>query len=531
MVWVKITKNHIYLTAIIQQKFVFEFSYTEVLSVLLDMLQRLKIEMKYSTGVNTQNKMGQFAALSRYMAHFLILSILILVTGCDNGTERSDISQPKSEESSPSSAGKTVLINWIGHWKGEKAREDLIGRVKKDFEFIYPDVQIHLTYNVDLPGENSNHKIRVADTVISMIETDEIDWDIIYLDISVFEHISEKLGNTNWARDNLVNFAEVPGFEKTQKDFIISNPRYRERMGGILSGPFIEGYIQNPWFNSSLAEKIGIQVKEREMGFDDFLGYAKALHDYNIRNNSAIPFIKLCTWNRLELFFETFFKSLFEDFSSAAEPVFNQQKKDALLKTLRAFEALAQYQPIFNEDWEQLPMRDYIKQFLLEDDGLFITGGTYMHGHFSSLDAEQSAKLIPVETPILGKKNGIMADFTPTFAVMKKSPHRDIAVDFLLFLSKPEYAEQWVSTTKSPTGLKGHLADFAMEKTDIYEKFAMDMQEKYGSVPMASLRSPTYVFGVDSPVTINELRLFLARILEGRLKAEDCYNELLSRLE
>ncbi len=469
---------------------------------------------------------------------FLLVAIfLYALLGCENTTNQQEppVSQGMgteiTEENLTTGSVGQIQLNWIGHWKGEAGRQDLIEAVKKDYEFLHPEVQVNLTYNVDLPGQNKNHKLRVTDTIIDMIETGQIEWDIVYLDISVYEHISEKLGSTDWVREHLVDFREVEGFAETQKRFIITNPRYRERMGGILSGPFFEGYIQNPWFNAELANKIGIKVKERGMKLEDLLEYARALHNYNKKHNSTIPFIKLCTWNRLELFFETFFRSQFDDFSSATKEVFNEQKKVAFLKTLNAFEELAQYQPILNADWEQLNMADYIKEFILNDDGLFITGGTYMYGHFYNIDAQESIKLRPAETPVMGKKNGLMADFTPTFAVMKKGSHRKIAEDFLLFMAKPEYAERWVSKTKSPTGIKGHLAEFAMQSTDVYEKFAMDMQKKYDSTTMVSLRNPTYVFGKNSPVTINELRFKLARILEGRLTAKQFYEEVVARLE
>jgi len=463
----------------------------------------------------------------------LLVVVTLFVAGCENRLEENTIpsSQPQNGQSTKTTGTERIVLNWIGHWKGEKARQDLIEAAKKDFEFLHPDVQIHLTYNLDLPGEEKNHKIRAAETIIAMIQSGNIDWDIVYLDISVYEHISERLGDPLWVRDHLVDFATVEGFAETQKDFIISDPKYRQRMGEILTGPYIEGYIQNPWYNAAVAEKVGIVIKEREMHFQDFLEYAKKLHAYNIQNNTSIPFIKLCTWNRLELFFETFFKSLFDNFQAATEEEYNEQKREAFLTTLLAFEELAQYQPIVNDGWQKLAMADYIKNFLLKDDGLFITGGTYMYGHFYSIDPEKSVMLRPAETPVLKKAHGLMADFTPSFAVMKKSPKRKLAEDFLLFLAGPEYAERWVSTTKSPTGIRGHLARFAMEPTDIYEKFAIDMQQKYSSASMVSSRTPTYVFGKNNPVTVNELRLKLAAILEGKLTALEYYENVMQRLQ
>jgi ABC-type glycerol-3-phosphate transport system substrate-binding protein len=427
-------------------------------------------------------------------------------------------------------APEPVRIRWISHWKDEEARDAWLKAAKKDFEFLHPGVELEVTYNVDLPGNEKNYKVRAARTIVSMIETGRIDYDIVFFDLAVYEHVSELLGNPYWTRDHLVDFSGVPGFARSQKPFITKDPRYRDRLGGILPGPFIEGFIHNPWFNSSLAEKVGIRVKEREMNFEDLLGYAKALHLYNKANNSNIPFLKMCSWNRLELLFESFFKSLFDDYDSAVSEEFNERKKEAFLRTLLAFEELAQYGPVLNSGWENLSFSNYIKEFLLEDDGLFITGGTYMYGHFFSLDPERSLKLKPVETPVIGRENGLIGDYTPTFAVMKNSLNRQTAVDFLLFLSTPESAESWVIATRSPTGIWGNLAEFSMDSGDIYQKFAMDMQQKYSTCPMASLRVPTYVFGRNNPVSIGELRASLAHILEGKLTARQYFDDVMSRL-
>jgi len=78
-----------------------------------------------------------------------------------------------------------------------------------------------------------------------------------------------------WVTEHIVDFSKVPGFQDSQKDFIVEDPRYRERMGGMLTGPCTEGYMQNMWFNDAVARRVGLKIKEREMTFDDLLGYAE----------------------------------------------------------------------------------------------------------------------------------------------------------------------------------------------------------------------------------------------------------------
>lgn len=43
--------------------------------------------------------------------------------------------------------GQTSQLNWLGHWKGEEKREQLVEEVRKEYEFLYPDVTLHFMYD------------------------------------------------------------------------------------------------------------------------------------------------------------------------------------------------------------------------------------------------------------------------------------------------------------------------------------------------------------------------------------------------
>jgi spermidine/putrescine-binding protein len=64
--------------------------------------------------------------------------------------------------------------------------------------------------------------------------------------------------------------------------------------------------------------------------------------------------------------------------------------------------------------------------------------------------------------------------------VLKNAPHRDAAVDLLLYICGPRTAEKWVRYTKNPTGLRGHLS-MPDEPQDIWTQYQLDMSTKYGS--------------------------------------------------
>jgi len=447
----------------------------------------------------------------------------------DNGGRPAEAGRVSAEGDSPK-----IGLNWIGHWKGEDKREVLVNEVKREYEFLHPEVTINLVFNRDLEGSEPSYKKRAADAIVRMIETGEIDWDIVYLDIAVYEHVAERLGDPSWVERHIVDFSRVPGFLDSQKDFFAKDPRYRERFGGILTGPFIEGYLQNMWFNEEVAARAGLKVKERQMTFDDLLGYAEGLKRYNQAHQTSIPFIKLSSWNRIDLLFENLFKSLFDDFQSAVEITFNEEKKTAFLRTLLAFEELSSCQPAVNEGWRNLTFNDFKKEFLFDDDALFIMAGTFMYSNFRGLDVDESRKMKPVENPVMRRANGLIGDYTPTFAVMKNGSNREIAVDFLMSWAQPKNAEKWVRYTKNPTGMKGHLSEAVSKEInvfdDVYEGFVRDMEAKYRGIPMMYLRSPTYALGKENPVSVTELREKLAEILEGELKAQDYFDDVMGRL-
>lgn len=363
-----------------------------------------------------------------------------------------------------------------------------------------------------------------------MIETGKTDWDIVFLDIAVCEYISEKFGNTTWLRDNFVDFKKVPGFLNSQKEVITGDSFYAGRFGGIYPGPFIEGYVQNVWINLAVAEKIGISVKEQEMTFADFVGYAKALAEYNRQQGTTMSFLSISSFNRLDMFFENWFKSLFDSYEAAVEEVYSEQKAVAFLRTLQAFEELSQYQPLLNSGWAELSMADFARRFLYDDNSLFLVAGSYMYNHFRGINPQQlEEKVRPVEIPPLGQQNGLIGEFTPVFAVMKNSRNAAIAIDFLMSWASSANAEKWVRYTKNPTGIRGNLADSDIVRGVVFEKFVIDLQNKYQDKPMRYLRTPTYVFGLDNPVPVSDLRQKLAMILAGELTARQYYDEVMAR--
>ena len=44
-------------------------------------------------------------------------------------------------------------------------------------------------------------------------------------------------------------------------------------------GPMLEGYCHAIFYNKDVAERVGIEIKDMGMTFDDLLKYVKAVYD------------------------------------------------------------------------------------------------------------------------------------------------------------------------------------------------------------------------------------------------------------
>lgn len=420
-------------------------------------------------------------------------------------------------------------LNWVAHWLGEEMREKLVMEVAKEFRFLYPDVDLNIEYAKTLPNEGKNYKWKSAYKIVEMIKSGVVTADVVFLDAIVYAHVAELLGDPRWGEKHLEDISDLEWFRESQKDFILSAPYYREQTGGILVGPYIEGFFTCLWMNQEVAGRVGIEVKQRKMTLDDFLSYAKQLSDYNKKNNTSIPFIKLCSWNRLEILFEYLFKSFCENPDSAISEEYSQAKERFFLDTLLVFEKLSEYQPVVNPNFQDLKIDAWIREYL-DGDGLFIVAGSYMYSHFLGTYPEKYTNAVPVELPISRNYNGLVGDYIPVFAVMKNSPNKDAALDLLKLWSEPKAADRWVAYTKNPTGLKGHLHMPGSETGgDVYNDYILDMTQSYSNLPMRYHRALTYIFGDKNPVSPNELRASLAQILLGNMTARAYYDDVMKR--
>jgi hypothetical protein len=420
---------------------------------------------------------------------------------------------------------KSNTINWMGHWYKADKRYDLVREIKRDFSFRNQDTRVNLQFPEQILG--TNDKVAVARLIAEMIRNRKIDWDIVWMDNHIYQFVAEELNDPLWGRKHLVNFEKIPGFIQSQKPFIIADPAYRNQTGGILVGPYIEGYYYALYYNRDLAKKIGIQPKPFGMSFEDLLGYVKAVARYNHNAKQKIPiFFDAYDLPSMEALFQNLVKSWLNDYGTTTTEQGSKQKLAAMYKGFQAFEQLGKYRPL-------IPSYASNAWFLtrdvpLNDKALFYISGTWMYSRWRDIDIAKSAKMIPTELPVFMPVDYGLGGFITTWAVMKDSPQRKAAVRLVMSMSTPRVAEKWVQYTKTPTGVAGEFSKATMG-SDVYEVYQRTLSEKYGSRVQYSFNA-AYLLGKKNSLLQSVIVDLLWQLLEGKITADQAQNSILAKM-
>ncbi|MFC1488513.1 extracellular solute-binding protein [Thermodesulfobacteriota bacterium] len=415
-------------------------------------------------------------------------------------------------------------VNWMGHWLYEDLRETLVREVAKAFRFENFDIKLNLKFPQDIMGVRS--KPLVAKYIADMIRSNNIEWDVIWLDDNIYSLVAEELNDPVWGKKYLVDFEKVPGFKDTQKKFIIDDPVYRNQTGGIIVGPYIEGYLYAIWYNKNVAKRLGLKVKERGMTFDDLLGYLHVVYDYNNKNDTPISaFYEAKDWLTLEMLFQSLVKSKIKNFDEAISEFSSPNKQAALFEGFKAFEKLGRYNPLIPSHNENIWFDT--RHLVLENKALFYVGGTWMYSHWRGIDKKKLKNMVPAELPVFQEVDHSLGGYIPTWAVMKDSPNREAAISFLMWWIRPQIAEKWVRYTKNPTGLQGNL-DSAILGSNLYEIYQADITQKYGSRLHYSADA-VYLLGKNNGHLKFEINKKLRMLLTGQITAQQAYKDIVEK--
>ncbi len=309
--------------------------------------------------------------LNNTMKSKLILCILLILflIGCFDNDEQT-VQKRNDFKGTPRQTEKR--LNWIGHWCTEHDREILVKEVAQDFELMNPNINVNLKDSRQIMSSRGPEI--TGRFIADMIKSGNIEWDVVRMNQFIYQHVAEQLDDLSWGKKYLVNFEEVEGFKRTQKSFIIDDPVYRKQTGGILVGPYIEGYYMAIFYNKDVAEKMGIEIKQYNMTFEDFLGYVKIVEEYNNKHNTNIAALyESANWITMKILFQNLFKSELSNFSKAKEEEGSDEKKKALLKTFLAFEQLSKYNPLIDSYKDNAFYQT--RHLVLDDECLFFING------------------------------------------------------------------------------------------------------------------------------------------------------------
>ncbi|MBC2704614.1 ABC transporter substrate-binding protein [Desulfobacula sp.] len=451
-----------------------------------------------------------------------VLLILLLIGCADNDAP----TVKKRDDFKETSKQTEKRLNWIGHWLLEYGRETLVQEVAQDFELMNPDIDINLKYPQHIMGLRG--KQEMAKYIVKMIETGDIKWDVVWLDDRIYQYVAEELRDPHWGQKHLVNFEEVDGFKQTQKSFIIDNPIYREQTGGIIIGPYIEGFYFLMYYNKDVAENMDIEVKHADMTYDDLLSYLKAVDQYNKKHDTNIRALYECNdFLSSETLFQSLFKSELGNFDMAKEGVGSNKKNAALLKTFQAFEEMGRYIPLLDSHtsspWFQT------RHYPLEGKCLFDVRGAWMYSHWMGIDKEKTAKMVPVELPVFQKVDYYLGSFIQAWAVMKDGANKEEAIKLLMFWSRPQVAEKWVRYAKAPTGLVGNISSSDIGD-DPFDQFITRITDKYGSNVHYSANAG-YILGKKNRLLQQNINEKLLQLLDKNITAQQAYDEIMKEVK
>lgn len=443
----------------------------------------------------------------------LITSISVaLLLGCSNSISESVTYKPLKEVQVP------TVVNFVGHWLNEGDRESFVRNIAREYEFKHQDVKINLKFPEDIYYDQLDRKSNEKYTA-RVMKDGLTDWDIIRVN-GEFREVNDILHDPNWAKKGLVDFSQMGEFKEGTRPELLDGSAAAE-WNGMIPGPLVEGQYWALWCNKKVAEKVGIEVKQFGMTFDDFFGYLKAVKVYNDKHpdDHIKPVFESYVWETTQAIGINLFASLMDSPKEFLSYKITEKRLNAWAKTLEALEQMAAYEPI-DPSWRITEWTDTQKDFL-DEKYLFYINGSWMYNIWKGIDAKATLNCMPTELP--GFKSHVIypAAYQVTWGVVKNSPHQEEAVKFLLAMNTPEIAEMWSRYTKCPTGIKGNLAS-ASFGGDQFESFANYVQTKFGTNIYRYYESSAWMLDNNH----SNQNMYFRDVIEGKITAKEAMRRI-----
>jgi hypothetical protein len=411
-------------------------------------------------------------------------------------------------------------INFIGHWKGEGKKEKLLLEFINEFEFVNQDLKVNMKFPEEIYFDRRKFNIEIEFNA-KIAKSQNPQWDIIRLNNEYFK-VADSLKDPDWAKKYLVDFSQIPEFKKSTRPELLSDT-VKAKYGGIIPGPFIDGYNWTMWCNVEVAKKIGIEVKQFDMTNEDFYNYIKAVYEYNKSHNDTIMALyEAWNWQTSKTLAQEYFFSELNDYDALLNFRYSEKKINAWFKVLREMERLSVYKPLPN--WKYISWTETVN-YPLNGKCLFYANGSWMYNIWLKNDSVKLKNMMPTEMPVFKPTKVCFGGYFATWAVLKKAPHRENAVRLLLALNNPDVAEKWARYTKSPTGIKGNLTtyNFGFDKLENYQYM---IEQKYGHNKVDVYNDSRFCLGTGNEAILD----YSVEVLSGIYTAEQAIQKIKKNL-
>ncbi len=411
------------------------------------------------------------------------------------------------------------VIHIMGHWYGEGKKELLVREQVREFSFLNQDLAIDLQFPHHIFKFNDEAELYFieCDSIAQMVRMNKWPFDILFCDQERYKRVGMLVNDPEWGKKYLVDFSQEPWFINAHKEKFFETGNYINLYGGTLPGPFIEGVISILFVSDEVEKKLGLQIKDLDMTFDDFLSYAKVVYEYNQTHSEKITFLSTQYQYAIDNLFNQLVTSYHEKSSFSS---INESLK-AVEQTYKAFEELARYKAIDQYIPYQHLAYDIGQRILFDKQCLFNLQPSWIFMFWKKSNPEGTKKMRPCEIPsFAGKKSPYYSGFYQTiFVVPKNSANSEAGKRFIKFLTSTQTADKWVKYAVCPTGMKTSIAytDFGQ---NVYEKFFQHLQKKYGNNQI-DVNISKLLFNSDKAIDFK-----YKDVLAGRMSAQEAMLQL-----
>lgn len=452
------------------------------------------------------------------IANIVFALLMVLIVSSCQENEVADLN-PKKQIQEQTNVKE---LKFIGQWLTEGKRGDLVKDFTRQYEFRNQHLRVVLKFPEEIMDNYSDRTSNVK-FVSDLVDQPKPDWDIIRINNQI-NAIGIYRNDKDWAKKHLVDFSQIPEFRQTTKAKLLTD-EVKAQWGGIIPGPMLEGNYWALWFNKNVEQKLGITIKRKGMTVDDFLSYMRSVNQYNQNHpdDYIVPMHEAGDWR-------TSFALVFQIFASALNnndqlfsKEFTDEKLQAWHKTLKVLEELSAMNALA-KNWSSVSWSESTSD-VIDEKCLFYSNGSWMYNIWEQANPDGVNNIVPCEYPVFNPISMYPSSYFAVWGVLKNSPNRDEAVDFLLAMNSADMANMWVQYTKCPTGIKSSLSD-ALFGSDPFEDFSTYIQKHYGD--------NIYNFGDDLCVYVlgnnNMNQNHYRDVLEGRMIADEAMLLIRSRL-